>query len=75
MIRLKLEPYCAHCMIFEAETDRPEVHYVKNNLGKMTKKYTRKGKHTDVIWVRCKYAPACKEIYNKEDTCTTESSQ
>lgn len=67
MIRLKLEPYCAHCMIFEAETDRPEVKFEKNANGKYSKKYYRNGKHSDVIWVRCKYAPACKEIYSKEN--------
>lgn len=66
MIRLKLEPYCAHCMIFEAEMDRPDVKFEQQPNGKYAKKYYRNGKHSDVIWVKCKYALACKEINNKE---------
>ena len=78
MIRLQLEPYCAHCMIFEAETDTPDPKYEHNANGKLLKRYYRKGKHSDVIWVKCKYAVACKEIYSKLkeiDQCTTKSSQ
>ena len=70
MIRLQLEKYCAHCMIFEAVTDRPEPKW-ENGV----KKYYRNKKHSDVIWVKCKYAYACKEIYSKEtNQCTTENS-
>ena len=76
MICLKLEPYCTHCMIFEAETDRPDAKFEQQPNGKYSKKYYRNGKHSDVIWVGCKYAPACKEIYGKEkQTCTTEKCQ
>ena len=77
MIHLQLEPYCAHCMIFEAVMDRPEPKWIKDENGKMVKRYFRNSKHSDVIWVKCKYAPACKEIYSKlkeTDQCTTENS-
>jgi hypothetical protein len=61
-------------MVFEAETDRPDVKFEQQN-GKYAKKYYRNGKHSDVIWVRCKYAPACKEIYKEKSECITENSQ
>lgn len=40
MIRLKLEPYCAHCMIFEAETDRPDAKFEQQPNGKYSKNIT-----------------------------------
>ena len=57
MIKLKLEPYCAHCMIFEPYADRPEKYW--DNDG--NEKYTR-----ETIWVRCKYAAACEEVLRRK---------
>ena len=62
MIKLKLEPYCAHCIAFEPYADRPQKYWVKDSEGKETvEKYTR-----DTIWVRCKYAVACDEILRRQ---------
>ena len=73
MIRTELEPYCRDCMIFEAETDRPEAYYERDENDKLVVKYSRK-----TIYIHCKYAKACEEIYSRmkeKIECTTENSQ
>ena len=71
MIRLSLDPWCTHCMIFEPVKDAPTVSYVKDSHGKLIKKYSR-----ECIYVKCLYAPACQEIYSRREEikCATEKS-
>lgn len=62
MIKTELEPYCKNCMIFDPVADRPEEYYEKDENGKLVTKYTRK-----TIYIHCRYAPACEQIYSKEE--------
>ena len=74
MIKLKLDPWCTHCMIFEPVKDAPDVSYVKDSHGKPVKRYSRES-----IYIKCLYAPACREIYGKMEDIkrcqNTEKSQ